>query len=267
MLDLHDTRSAHVAEFYAGFAATLPATRSRGYAGPERRGAASQQHRRMAQMLDTLDHGLLLVDAEGRIAHLNKAARRDLDSQHPLQLAGDHLGTRQSADSVPLREALQGAAHRGLRRLLMLGEGRQRVSVAVVPLAPLGTESQHGVALLLGRRQVCEELTVDWYARAHNLTMAETAVIKGLCADFTPQEIAQRQGVGLATIRTQIGSIRQKTGAGSIRALVRQVSLLPPLVSALQAPAAAAAAPAGAEPARAAATGPTVRANGRALHA
>lgn len=247
MLDLHDTRSAHMAEFYAGFAATLPGTRSRGYAGPERRGAASQQHRRMAQMLDTLDHGLLLVDAEGRVAHLNKAARRDLDASHPLQLAGDHLATRQGADAVPLRDALQGAALRGLRRLLMLGEGRQRVSVAVVPLAPLGTESQHGVALLLGRRQVCEELTVDWFARAHGLTMAETAVIKGLCADFTPQEIAQRQGVGLATIRTQIGSIRQKTGAGSIRALVRQVALLPPLVSALQAPPTPAAMPA-AEP-------------------
>ena len=270
MLDLHDTRTtAHVAEFYAGFAATLPAGRGRAYAGPERRGAASQQHRRMAQMLDTLDHGLLLVDGEGRISHLNKAARRDMDATHPLQLAGDHVAARHSLDLVPLRDALQGAALRGLRRLLMLGEGKQRVSVAVVPLAPLGTESQHGVALLLGRRQVCEELTVDWFARAHSLTMAETAVIKGLCADYTPQEIAQRQGVGLATIRTQIGSIRQKTGAGSIRALVRQVALLPPLVSALQAPVAATPAGAAAAPAQPGdlAGSALARANGRALNA
>ena len=57
--------------------------------------------------------------------------------------------------------------------------------------------------------------------------------MKGLCADFTPQQIANRQGVGLATVRTQIGSIRLKTGACSIRARVRQVALLPPLVSAL----------------------------------
>ena len=77
---------------------------------------------------------------------------------------------------------------------------------------------------------------MDWFARSNNLTPAETAVMKGLCADFTPLQIAARQGVGLATIRTQIGSIRLKTGAGSsIRALVRQVSLLPPLVSVLQA--------------------------------
>jgi len=33
---------------------------------------------------------------------------------------------------------------------------------------------------------------------------------------------------------TQIGSIRAKTGAGSIRELVRQVARLPPLVGALR---------------------------------
>jgi DNA-binding CsgD family transcriptional regulator len=87
--------------------------------------------------------------------------------------------------------------------------------------------------LVLGKRQVCEELTVEWFARAHGLTLAETAVVKGLCADLTPQEIALRQGVGLATIRTQIGSVRAKTGSASIRALVRQVAMLPPLLGAL----------------------------------
>ena len=110
-----------------------------------------------------------------------------------------------------------------LRRLLQLGDAQLRVSVAVVPLPALGADDQPGAAVLLGKRQVCEELTVEWFARAHGLTMAETTVIKGLCADLTPNEIAARQGVGLATIRTQIGSIRAKTGAGSIAELVRQV--------------------------------------------
>ncbi len=240
MLELSSPRPLNLAEFSASFAGlgaiAAGAPRHRGsYAGPERRTATSQHQRRMAQVLDTLDHGLLVVDGEGRVGHLNKAARRDLDEQHPLQLAGDRLETRHALDEQPLRDALQGAAQRSLRRLLMLGEGRQRVSLAVVPLAPLGGDAQHGVALLLGRRQVCEELTVDWFARAHHLTMAETTVMKGLCQDLTPLQIAERQGVGLATVRTQIGSIRAKTGAGSIRALVRQVAVLPPLVSALQA--------------------------------
>jgi hypothetical protein len=40
--------------------------------------------------------------------------------------------------------------------------------------------------------------------------------------------------VAVSTVRTQIGSIRAKTGAGSIRELVRQVAVLPPLVGALR---------------------------------
>ena len=214
--------------------ANLGTTRARHYGGPERRTAAQLQHQRMAQMLDTLDYGMLLISDDGQVNHVNKAARRDMDDQHPLQLDGNHLQARLVQDATPLREALAGATQRGLRRLLQLGDGRQRISVAVVPLPALGADALPGATVLLGKRQVCEELTVDWFARANNLTMAETAVIKGLCADFTPQQIAERQGVGLATIRTQIGSIRLKTGAGSIRALVRQVALLPPLVSALQ---------------------------------
>lgn len=233
MLDLTDSLRGLSADILHQPGTARPALRARGYAGPERRSAASQQHRRMAQMLDAIDYGMLLMADHQRIAHANKAARRDLDASHPLVLVGDELHTRREADAAPLREAMIGAAQRGLRRLLQLGERDTGVSVAVVPLPALGTEQQQGVALLLGKRQVCEELTVDWFARTHGLTMAETTVIKGLCADLTPQEIAVRQGVGLATIRTQIGSIRHKTGAGSIRALVRQVSLLPPLVSAL----------------------------------
>jgi DNA-binding CsgD family transcriptional regulator len=210
-----------------------PDARGARYTGPERRAQPSQDLRRMAQMLDALDYGMLLVTDEVRVLHINKAARRDLDSRHPLQLLGGELRAGHSHDVVPLREALAGATHRGLRRLLRLGDVVERTTVAVVPL-PLHTgETEHAVLLVLGKRQVCEELTVEWYARSQGLTLAETAVIKGLCADLTPLEIAEKQGVGLATIRTQIGSIRHKTGAGSIKALVRQVAMLPPLVSAL----------------------------------
>jgi DNA-binding CsgD family transcriptional regulator len=236
MLDLLDTLTAPAPRPLPGpYPVGADAARAaRNYADPERRGAASMQARRLAQMLDTLDYGMLLISDTLAVGHVNKAARRDLDECHPLQLVGGQLQARFAADAQVLREALLAATQRGLRRLLQLGDARHRVSLAVVPLPALGADEPAGAALLLGKRQVCEELTVDWFARSHGLTMAETAVIKGLCADLTPQQIAERQGVGLATIRTQIGSIRLKTGAGSIRALVQQVALLPPLVSALQ---------------------------------
>ncbi|WP_284618321.1 helix-turn-helix transcriptional regulator [Aquabacterium humicola] len=190
--------------------------------------------RRLLQMVDELDYGILLLNDDGQVCQANRAARRELDDSHPLQLHGNELRPRHAHDLLPLRDALTSAAQRGLRRLLCLGDDELRVTLAVVPLAALPGEAGRCVMLVLGKRQICEELTVEWFARAYGLTLAETAVVKGLCADLTPNEIAVRQGVGLATIRTQIGSIRAKTRSPSIRALVRQVAMLPPLVSALQ---------------------------------
>lgn len=164
--------------------------RPRRYAGPERRSAASQQHKRLTQLLDTLDHAVLLLDSDGRVEQMNKAARLTLDDGHPLQLDDGRLQPRQAQDAKARHDALLAAATRGLRRMLSLGGGRRRIDVAVVPLAPLGLDATHGVALLLGRHQVCEPLTLEFFARSHGLTMAETAVIKGLCADFTPQQVA-----------------------------------------------------------------------------
>jgi DNA-binding CsgD family transcriptional regulator len=204
------------------------------YLGPERRGAALPAHQRMALMLDEIDYAMLLLADESHVAHINKAARRELDAAHPLQLLGQELRARHAHDVLALREALVAASQRGLRRLLRLGSIDERISVAVTPLPRAGDDAGHSVLLVLGKRQVCEELSVDWFARSQGLTPAETQVLKALCQDLTPQQIAARQGVGLATVRTQIGSIRSKTGAASIRALVRQVALLPPLVSALQ---------------------------------
>jgi len=200
----------------------------------EPRDADTETGQRLGQVMDLLDYGLVLLGPDGRVQHVNATARRALAAGHPLQLQGDQLLVQSTQDANALREAVTGAARRGLRRLLTLGSGAQRECAAVLPLPPLDEDSGHAVALLLARRQVCEQLTVEWFARTNGLTMAETTVIKGLCADLTPQQIADQQGVGLATVRTQIGSIRQKTGAGSIGALLRQVSLLPPMVSVLQ---------------------------------
>ena len=50
-----------------------------------------------------------------------------------------------------------------------------------------------------------------------------------------PTQIARQLNVTVSTVRTQIGSIRAKTGAASISDLVRQMAVLPPMLSVLRA--------------------------------
>ena len=207
------------------------------YCGPERRAAPPGGPHWMAAALDELDYGVLLLHGDAQVLHVNHAARTELDDAHPLQLMAGRLRVRRSLDLAPLNDALCSAAVRGLRKLLTLGEGAHRVSVSVVPLATHGAKGAHSdpvVLVILGKRQVCEVLSVQGFARGHGLSAAEARVLALLCHGTPPTQIAAQIGVAISTVRSQIGNIRIKTGAESIRALVRQVAVLPPLMGVLR---------------------------------
>jgi DNA-binding NarL/FixJ family response regulator len=86
------------------------------------------------------------------------------------------------------------------------------------------------VLLMLGKASLCGTLSMDMYAQAHGLTTAETSVLRGLCRGETPSAIARRSGVAMSTVRTHAYRIRAKTGAATLRDLLRSVAMLPPVV-------------------------------------
>lgn len=217
------------------------------YSGPERRSGISALASLLTAMLDEVDYGMLLLDDWGRLLHLNHGARVELSTTHPLCLQEGLLTAHDAHDASTLQDVLADARRRGLRRLVTFGEGVASVTVAVVPLplvAAVGSKGRpdqenaagagHGILVMLGKRQLCESLSVEAYARMHRLTVAETAVLKALCMGQRPGEIAHSKGVAVSTVRTQIGKIRAKTGAESIAAALQQVAVLPPIVCALR---------------------------------
>jgi DNA-binding CsgD family transcriptional regulator len=207
---------------------------ARGYGGPERRNATSLAWRWLAAALDEIDYGMLLVDDDLQLLHANHAARRELDAAHPLMLQGRSLQARHPRDLPDLQLALDGAL-RGLRRMIALGEEGHEVTISVVPLPTIGADARRATLVMLGRREVCGELAVQGFARTHGLTPGEARVLAALCRGVPPTEIADDHGVAISTVRSQIGSIRAKTGASSIRELVRQAAALPPLMTVLRA--------------------------------
>jgi len=190
----------------------------------------------LAATVDELDYGLLLLDRALHVVHANHAARCEFNATHPLHLLRDRLQAHDPHDGVLLRDALADVFQRGHRKLLTMGAGTRRISLSLVPLVPLGPggTSPRWALVLLGKPQVCQDLSVEAFARTHKLTPVETQVLKGLCRGARPAEIARNHNVALSTVRTHVGSIRSKTSVPSIGALVRTVSMLPPIVSALR---------------------------------
>jgi DNA-binding CsgD family transcriptional regulator len=201
----------------------------------ERIGAAAHAAMLM-RVLDEIDYGMLLVSAHGALRYANQLALGEVLSSGPLSLASGQIRARHGSDQAALQLALTDAM-RGRRRLITLGHNGSAVSVAVLPL-PRGDEAEQSEALALlvfGKRHSCEALTVDFYARAHGLTGAEARVLQALCHGAQPKEIARTQGVAISTVRSHIGSVRQKTRTGSIRELINRVTVLPPITPVLKA--------------------------------
>ena len=186
--------------------------------------------RLLMRVLDEIDYGLMLLGEAAQMRFANRVALRECASGVWVHLCKGALCMRQNRDQEALLKAL-GAARHGARSLLQLASSDETQMVAVVPLDELtGTAT----LLVFGKRQMCEPLSIDFFARTHGLSNAEGAVLRALCSGLFPEQVAQHVGVAISTVRTQIGSIRTKTGTHSIRELIGRVTTLPPLVSILQ---------------------------------
>ncbi len=188
----------------------------------------------IAQLLNHIDYGIVVLGGDLRLAFANGAACALLARVHPLQIQGDLLCARDLRDQGRLRQAVDSSAVRGLRSLVALGP-QQEVCVSVLPLLAPQRDRLGTAMLVLGRSRSGDDLSAQWYAREHGLTLAECRVLGLLCVGEAPGEIAQQHGVAISTVRSQIGSIRAKTGTRSVGALIRRVLSLPPLVNTLQA--------------------------------
>ena len=193
-------------------------------------------------ILEQLDHGILLLAADGRVLHANRVAQRECALHGALRLDQGRLVCMRQGDADRLTRALAGAA-RGLRTLLHFDSDERCLPLVVLPLttATATTEGARatgittGITLvLLAKRSGTEPLNIELFAQASGLTMAERAVLKGLSRGLDPTELAQANGVAVSTVRTQIVRIRQKTRTGSIRALLNVVNNLPPVVCATE---------------------------------
>jgi DNA-binding CsgD family transcriptional regulator len=184
----------------------------------------------LIRVLDELDLGLLLVSVDARVCTVNRQALRECTVQRAMQLHDGLIQPRQERDRAPFARALI-ATVGGRRTMLCVGPDEERLSLAVVPVRDPLAAREAGLALLVfGKRRVCEPLSVEFFAREHRLTGAEESVLRKLSDGLSPGDIASRSGVALSTVRTQIASIRQKTGATTIGELVRRVTMLPPIV-------------------------------------
>ncbi len=181
------------------------------------------------RVLEEIDYGLILVSPDGVVQHANRLGRQELAQARYLAQEEGKLAGTGPTQTEDLARAVRAAAQ-GRRQMLALRNGDATLHVACVPLVQNWESDAGSVLLMLARQTGTKNLNVTFFARAHGLTPAEEAVLKALCEGLDVREIAAANGVTEYTVRTQVRSLRDKTGINSMRLLVQRVASLPPVV-------------------------------------
>ena len=187
----------------------------------------------LASVLDEIDYGLMVLGAEAQILFANQLARQELGGERFVRRRQDQLAASAARHGAKIDLALANI-RRGQRSLLSLSGTDGELALSFVPLNP-GVQSaaltpDAPLALVIfGKRDACELLTLHQYGHLHGLTPAEQALMPAISRGLGAEAIAQQQCVAVTTVRTQLGSIRGKTGASSLRTLMARLTTLPPI--------------------------------------
>lgn len=201
---------------------------------------AEAQGRELASTLDRLPLGVILLGPEGQVVRANAAA-------DVLLRAGDGLTVRGGRIAAAGRRATE-RLHRLIASAAATGAGRgddpggtmalprrppgRSLSVLVSPLPEGGMRDRGAVgaaAVMLVRDPDRQEPVSETHlAELYGLTAAEARTAAMLVSGDGPGRIAARLGIGLATVRTHLHRIFDKTGAARQAELVRLLMALAP---------------------------------------
>jgi DNA-binding CsgD family transcriptional regulator len=194
----------------------------------------SRLHQRIHQSgMDSLGYGVALLRRNGDVLYLNAFAEQILQTADGLMLKAGQMLALHTPEHGALTHLLQQAAN-GIGGSLQLkresradSAGKRPYSLTAIPLQeshPFRPLADARVMLLIHDPEHAGPMdSLKAYATRYRLTAAETRVLTLLLNDLAPKQIADRLGVGIRTVRTQLSSLFTKTETKSQRDLILSV--------------------------------------------
>ncbi|WP_314945845.1 helix-turn-helix transcriptional regulator [Bradyrhizobium cosmicum] len=183
----------------------------------------------LADVLDGLSTAICLVDADGRVVHANAACRQLFVDANLLALVGERIVVRNTqADKIfrSLFEIVAGGeiGSTGRRRIeLVTSADGQHYLLHALPLRRERNLPRDVAAmvLLVQKAAMMPSLVPDAIASAFRLTPSELRVLMAIVEIGGVPDIAAKLGIAETTVKTHLGRLFEKTGAGRQADLVK----------------------------------------------
>jgi DNA-binding CsgD family transcriptional regulator/PAS domain-containing protein len=189
----------------------------------------------LADTLDGLAAGIVLVDGAGRITYANANGQAMLDDGAILSGRGGRLAARDAEADQALKEVFA-AADRGDDAVggkgvvvSMVAPGGRRYVAHVLPLTA-GTRRRaartyDAAAAMFVHEAVLETPSMpDALAKAYKLTAMELRVLLGIVQVGGGPSVAEELGISETTVRSHLRHVYEKTGTNRQADLVKLVA-------------------------------------------
>jgi DNA-binding CsgD family transcriptional regulator len=172
----------------------------------------------LSGVLDSLTHGVVLVDHSGLPVSMNRRAKEIMETSNGLRLSRTGIAGHRPCDTESIRDLINGALSAGKQGLLAISrvDGLRPLLLVAVPMKPSGNpggSSQFAQAVVF----ICDpdrtdNPTVETLQRAFDLTYREAQVAIAIARGHGLQAAADGMGVALTTARSQLQQAFAKTG-------------------------------------------------------
>jgi DNA-binding CsgD family transcriptional regulator len=174
--------------------------------------------------LDSVSTPLIILDARSRVVHINRAADESLRRRsHGLWLGARQVEAADPTTSNQIHAEIKHACEdiaRSDARVVQQSIPR-RVAPVLLVISPLTIPDQPRLALLTVIDFAARHGILQQGLSALGLTRAERRLAMGLADGADLKAFADQHGLALATVRTQLQQILQKTDLHSQTALMR----------------------------------------------